>query len=74
MRVIGIVKWAGVAIIAMTVAVIAVLHSIDVSSYREEIAAGLGKATGRDVPIGGDFDLSISSRPRMITVRRAPNV
>ena len=65
-RVIGIVKWAGVAIIAMTVAVIAVLHSIDVSSYREEIAAGLGKATGRDVSIGGDIDLSISLRPAVV--------
>ena len=65
-RVIGIVKWAGVAIIAMTVAVIAVLHSIDVSSYREEISAGLGKATGRDVSIGGDIDLSISLRPAVV--------
>ena len=66
MRVTGRLKWAGAAIIAMTVAVIAVLHSIDVSSYREEITAGLGRATGRDVSIGGDIDLSISLRPAVV--------
>lgn len=66
MRVVGIVKWTGVAIIAMSVALTVVLLSIDAGSYREEIAAGLRSATGRDVSIGGEIDLSISSSPVLV--------
>ena len=69
MRVASLLKWAALAVAVLVAAAAAVLYSIDVNSYREEIAAEFREATGRDLAIGGDIDLSISLTPA-VTVER----
>ncbi|MYE03031.1 MAG: AsmA family protein, partial [Alphaproteobacteria bacterium] len=49
----------------------ALLYSIDVNSYRDDIAAEFRKATGRDLAIEGDIDLSISFAPAIAVERLA---
>ena len=62
-------KWAVLAVAILVAAVAAVLYSIDVNSYRDEIGAEFRKATGRDLAIGGDMDLSISLSPTVVVER-----
>ena len=66
MRVSGILKWVGVLIVALVVVAIAIVYSIDINSYRGEITAEFKKATGRDLTIGGEIDLSISLSPAVV--------
>ena len=63
MRVASLLKWAALAVAVLVAAAAAALYSIDVNSYRDEIAAEFRNATGRDLAIGGDIDLSISLTP-----------
>ena len=69
MRLASALKWAALAVAVLAAAAAAALYSIDVDSYRDEIAAEFRKATGRDLAIGGDIDLSISLTPA-VTVER----
>ena len=69
MRIARVLKWAALAVAILGAAAAAFLYSIDVDSYRDEIAAEFRKATGRDLAIGGDLDLSISLTPA-VTVER----
>ncbi len=71
MRIANILKWAVLAVAILVAAVAAVFYSIDVNSYRDEIAAQFRKATGRDLTIGGDIDLSISLSPAVVVERVA---
>ncbi len=71
MRVASLLKWAALAVAVLVAAAAAVLYSIDVNSYREEIAAEFREATGRDLAIGGDIDLSISLTPAVAVERVA---
>ena len=66
MRVSTILKWVGVLFVALIVAAIAVVYSIDINSYRGEITAEFKKATGRDLTLGGEIDLSISLSPALV--------
>ena len=66
MRVSTILKWVSVLIVALVVVAIAIVYSIDVNSYRGEIMAEFKKATGRDLTIGGEIDLSISLSPAVV--------
>ena len=71
MRIAKILKWTVLAVAILVAAGAAVLYSIDVNSYRDEIAAEFRKATGRDLVIGGDMDLSISLSPAVVVERAA---
>lgn len=66
MRPASLLKWAGLAIVLLVAAVAALLLSLDVDSYRDEIAAEFRKATGRSLAIDGDIDLSISLNPALV--------
>ncbi len=69
MRPASVLKWTGLALALIAAAATAALLSVDVGSYREEIAAEFRKATGRDLTIGGDMDLSISLSPAVVVER-----
>ena len=69
MRIASLLKWAALAGAVLVAAAAAVLYSIDIDSYRDEIAAEFRKATGRDLAIDGDIDLSLSLAPA-VTVER----
>lgn len=66
MWVFRVIKWAGVLIAGVTVAAIAILLSIDVNDYRDDVAAGFKNFTGRDLSIGGEIDLSLSFSPAVV--------
>ena len=66
MWVFRVMKWAGVLIAGVTVAAIAFLLTIDVNDYRDDLAAGFKKFTGRDLSIGGEIDLSLSFNPAVV--------
>ena len=66
MWVFRVVKWAGVLIAGVIVAAIAILLTVDVNNYREDIAAGFKNYTGRDLSIGGEIDLSLSFKPAVV--------
>ncbi len=70
MRIASLLKWGTLAVAILIAAAAALLLSIDVNSYRDEIVAEFRKATGRDLAIGGDIGLSISLAPA-IAVERA---
>lgn len=55
----------GVLLIAIVVAGIAILKSIDFNEYKDEIAEQAKAATGRDLKIAGKLDLEISLSPRI---------
>ena len=71
MRLASVLKWAALAVAVLVAAAAAALYSIDVNSYRDEIAAEFRRATGRDLVIGGDIDLSISLTPAVVVERVA---
>ena len=66
MRIIRVIKWAGILLVAAIAVAIAILHSIDVDGYRDEIAAGFAKATGWSLSIDGKIDLSLSLNPAVV--------
>ena len=71
MRIASLLKWAALAAAILIAAAAALLYSIDVNSYRDEIAAEFRRATGRGLTIGGDIDLSISLNPAIVVNRVA---
>jgi len=64
-KTIKILSAIGVLLIALVVASIAIIKSMDFNQYKGEIAAQAKAATGRDLTITGDLDLSISLTPRI---------
>lgn len=56
---------AVVLIVAVIVASVAILKSIDFNEYKSEIAQQVKSATGRDLVIAGDLGLEISLSPRV---------
>ena len=66
MRLASLLKWAGLALVVIVAAAVALLLSVDVGSYRGEIEAEFRKATGRGLAISGDMDLSISLSPAIV--------
>ncbi len=71
MRLASLLKWAGGAAAILVAGAAAFLLSVDIGSYREEIAAEFRKATGRSLTIGGDMELSISLNPAIAVERVA---
>ena len=69
MRIARLLKWTALAVAVLVAAAAVVLYSIDIDNYRDEIAAEFRKATGRDLVIGGDIDLSISLTPAVVVER-----
>lgn len=63
MKVSTLVKVLAVAVVAVIATGIAVIASIDVNEYKGEIAEQVKSATGRDLQIAGDMDLSLSFSP-----------
>lgn len=55
----------GVLLIAVVVAAVAVLSSLDFNDYKGVIADEAKKATGRDLKISGDLKLNISLTPSL---------
>lgn len=55
----------GVLLIAVVVAAVAVLSSLDFNDYKGEITAEVEKATGREMTISGDLKLNISLTPSL---------
>ncbi|MDD9878984.1 MAG: AsmA family protein [Magnetovibrio sp.] len=62
---IKIVSVIGVLLIAVVVAGVVVLKSIDFNQYKGLIAEQAKSATGRDLKIAGDLNLEISLTPRV---------
>lgn len=63
---IRIISTISVVAIAVVVGVIAALKSIDINHFKSEIASELKNATGRDVKISGDINLSVSFSPKLM--------
>ncbi len=60
MRVVKIVAWLlGLAVTAVVVAAIAVALFIDPNDYKDEVARAVRDATGRELEIRGDIELSL---------------
>ena len=64
-KAIKILSIVGVFLIALVVAGIAILKSIDFNQYKSVIAEQARAATGRELTINGDLNLSISLTPRV---------
>ncbi len=62
-KLIKIVSILGVLLIALIIAGVAILQSMDFNEYRPMIAEKAKQATGRDLTITGDLDLKISLTP-----------
>ncbi len=62
-RLVKILAVVGVLLIAVVVAGVAVLKSMDFNEYRSLIAEQVKNATGRNLEIKGDLDLQISLSP-----------
>lgn len=60
-----ILKIVGVVIVAVVVAGVAIVMSMDFNQYKPEIIAEAKKATGRDLKIEGDIGLAISLTPSL---------
>lgn len=64
-KAIKIISAVGVLVVALIVASVAIIKSIDFNQYKGEIARQAKAATGRDLTIAGDLDLSLSLSPRI---------
>ena len=62
-KAIKILSAIGVLLIALVIAGVAIIKSIDFNQYKGVIAEQAKAATGRDLTIAGDLDLSISLTP-----------
>ena len=66
----------GVLLIALVVAGVAIIKSVDFNEYKGMITEQAKAATGRDLTIAGDLDLAISLTPRLkvdgVTFANAP--
>jgi hypothetical protein len=61
-----ILKLAGLGALALIVALVAVVKSIDVNNYRDVLTQAAKSATGRDLSIRGRFSLRLSLTPALI--------
>ncbi|HXP96971.1 MAG TPA: AsmA family protein [Telmatospirillum sp.] len=61
-----ILKLAGLGALALIVALVAVVKSIDVNNYRDVLTQAAKSATGRDLSIRGKFSLRLSLTPALI--------
>lgn len=66
MRFVTLLKLFAAACVAFAIALVAVVKTIDVHQYRLLVVDLLHAATGRSVDIRGDFQLSVSFRPRIV--------
>ncbi len=71
-----ILKLAGLGALALIVALVAVVKSIDVNDYRDVLTQAAKTATGRDLAIRGKLSLKLSLTPALIaedvTLANAP--
>ena len=63
MRVKKTLKISAVVLAALVVAVVAIVMSIDFNAHRDTVAAQIEAATGRQMRIAGDLDLTLGFRP-----------
>ncbi len=68
MRLRTVLKVAAVVVVALIVAAVAILYSIDPNDYRDDFAAEVERATGRKLTVAGEVDLELGLTPA-ITVR-----
>ncbi len=68
MRLRTVLKVAAVVVVALIVAAVAILYSIDPNDYRDDFAAEVERATGRKLTVTGEVDLELGLTPA-ITVR-----
>ena len=61
-----ILAGASVGIVALAVAGIAILKTIDINQHKVAIADRVKAATGRDLVLGGDMELDISLQPVLV--------
>ncbi len=61
-----ILSGASVGIVALAVAGIAILKTIDINQHKVAIADRVKAATGRDLVLGGDMELDISLQPVLV--------
>ncbi len=66
MRLAALLKWSGLTAVILIAGALAVLLSVDVGGYREDIEAEFRRASGRDLVIGGDIGLAISLTPAVV--------
>lgn len=66
MRTGRILKIAAVVVVALVVAALAVLMSLDVGRFKGVLEAKLEEATGRDVTLAGDIDLALGLTPAIV--------
>lgn len=66
MRIATILKIVVAVIVALVVAGVAVIASIDVNQYKDVIVAEVKKATGRDLTLAGDLEMSIGLTPAVV--------
>lgn len=75
-RLMAVLSGIGVLIVALVVAAVAVLKSMDFNQYRGLIAEQVKAATGRDLTIAGNLELKISLVPAIavegVTFANAP--
>ncbi|HER26931.1 MAG TPA: AsmA family protein, partial [Rhodospirillales bacterium] len=75
-KAVKILSAIGVLLVALVVAGIAILKSIDFNQYKDVIAEQAKAATGRELTIAGDLSLSLSLSPRVsvqgVTFANAP--
>ncbi len=64
-KIIKIFSAIGVLLIALVVAGVAIIKSVDFNEYKGMITEQAKAATGRDLTIAGDLDLAISLTPRI---------
>ncbi len=61
-----VLKLAGIGVLLLIVALVQVVKSIDVSSYRDILAQAAMAATGRDLAIRGKLSLKMSLSPALV--------
>lgn len=66
MRLGRILKIVAVVVVALVVAAVAVLMSLDVGRFKGVLEAKLEEATGRDVTLAGDIDLALGLTPAIV--------
>lgn len=66
MRLATILKIVGALVVALIVAAVAIIASLDVNQYKDVIIAQVKQATGRDLTLAGDLEMSIGLTPSVV--------
>jgi hypothetical protein len=61
-----VLRLAGIGALALVIALVAVVKSIDVNNYRDVLVQAAKSATGRDLTIRGKFSFRLSLTPALI--------